>query len=401
MQRTLTIVGFIILFAVGVATLAGGVGASRGSYVLPDDPVAALILLGSIVGVVVVTIATGFGLAQGLKVLSNQVNAKHSADDRPEIEKRAVSLLEKVGDTAGKALSKIGYGDSSPIAPYTPGYSYKAHPENAEARQFAIGIVIVLALLFGYAIVTHWETWLNQIQSLEPLVWVVGGGSVAAIVALTVGMGVGLAFWFIRTHEEKDKAAKLTAPAWPAVEIAEMEQRIKNAPQAIKQITLLDATLITLNVGLAAILLGAIAIWVVPGMITVFEVDRALNPTPVPVAEVVISVPQDVREEFEALPPGNAQAGQAAFSALTPPCVQCHNVDKPDIIIGPSLQGIATRAATRKSGYPPEYYIYESITRPSDFVPEGFTDGLMPPNFKDVLTEQQIADLIAYLMTLE
>jgi hypothetical protein len=31
---------------------------------------------------------------------------------------------------------------------------------------------------------------------------------------------------------------------------------------------------------------------------------------------------------------------------------------------------------------------------------EGFAPGLMPPTFKDQLTPQQIADLIAYLMTL-
>jgi hypothetical protein len=74
---------------------------------------------------------------------------------------------------------------------------------------------------------------------------------------------------------------------------------------------------------------------------------------------------------------------------------------QPDlVIIGPSQSDVATRAVTRRPGYSPELYIYESITRPSAYVVQGFQDGLMPATFRDTLTPQQLADVIAYMMTL-
>ncbi len=70
-------------------------------------------------------------------------------------------------------------------------------------------------------------------------------------------------------------------------------------------------------------------------------------------------------------------------------------------IVGPSMIGVGTRAATRKPGYSAELYLYESITQPSAYVVQNFQDGLMPPNFKEVLTPQQISDIVAYLASLK
>jgi hypothetical protein len=44
-------------------------------------------------------------------------------------------------------------------------------------------------------------------------------------------------------------------------------------------------------------------------------------------------------------------------------------------------------------------HIYESIVYPNAEVAEGFQIGIMPPNFKERLTPQQLADLVAFLMT--
>jgi cytochrome c1 len=65
------------------------------------------------------------------------------------------------------------------------------------------------------------------------------------------------------------------------------------------------------------------------------------------------------------------------------------------------MLGVGARAATRKPGYSAELYLYESITQPSASITQGFQDGLMPPNFKDVLTPQQMSDLVAYLASLK
>jgi hypothetical protein len=48
-----------------------------------------------------------------------------------------------------------------------------------------------------------------------------------------------------------------------------------------------------------------------------------------------------------------------------------------------------------------EEYLYQSITDPDAYVVEGFPAGQMVPNLAEILTEEQIADLIAFLLTLE
>jgi hypothetical protein len=44
-------------------------------------------------------------------------------------------------------------------------------------------------------------------------------------------------------------------------------------------------------------------------------------------------------------------------------------------------------------------HIYESIVYPTAQVTEDFHDAIMPRNFKEQLSPQQLADLIAFLMT--
>jgi hypothetical protein len=44
-------------------------------------------------------------------------------------------------------------------------------------------------------------------------------------------------------------------------------------------------------------------------------------------------------------------------------------------------------------------YIYESILRPNAYVVDGFQKGLMPQTFETTLTPQQLADLLAFLLT--
>lgn len=92
--------------------------------------------------------------------------------------------------------------------------------------------------------------------------------------------------------------------------------------------------------------------------------------------------------------------GQAVF--LQAGCAACHTISGISSgNIGPVLDGLATRAATRVSGLTAEEYIHQSIVEPSAYVVEGFTDGVMPQTFADVLTEEQIADLVAFLLTLQ
>jgi nitric oxide reductase subunit C len=102
----------------------------------------------------------------------------------------------------------------------------------------------------------------------------------------------------------------------------------------------------------------------------------------------------------ESLPPGNAADGETLFRGDAA-CFACHSLEPDAAGVGPSLAGIASRAATAKPDATAEGYILESIIDPDAHVAEGFSGGIMPPNFGQRLDQQQLADLLAFLMTQE
>ena len=119
--------------------------------------------------------------------------------------------------------------------------------------------------------------------------------------------------------------------------------------------------------------------------------------TPTPPGPTPTTSPQQLQAELSALPPGNAASGMALFTSVG--CVACHSL-VPDVrIVGPSLAGVATRAASRRPGYSAQLYLYESITRPNAYVVDGFPSGVMPQDFLKRLKSQDLADLIAFLST--
>lgn len=129
------------------------------------------------------------------------------------------------------------------------------------------------------------------------------------------------------------------------------------------------------------------------------------TPTPTPTPAVTPTARPlslnlaDIEAEFKALPPGDVAAGKQAFT--TSGCVACHSLEKGVRIVGPSMADVGVRAATEEDGYSAELYLYKSLTRPDSHILEGYTAGLMPKTFIDVLTPQTQADLIAFLLTLK
>ena len=89
------------------------------------------------------------------------------------------------------------------------------------------------------------------------------------------------------------------------------------------------------------------------------------------------------------------QQGQTVFNLR---CAQCHATVPDTIVIGPSLSGIATRAATRIKGYDAEAYIERSILVPDFYIVEGFPN-TMPTNFGRELTSEELTAVVSYLMT--
>ena len=91
------------------------------------------------------------------------------------------------------------------------------------------------------------------------------------------------------------------------------------------------------------------------------------------------------------------QQGQAVYNLR---CAQCHALTPDTVVIGPSLAGIATRAALRVPGYDTQTYLETSILIPEDYLVEGFAN-TMPTNFGKELTSEEFGALVAYLMTLK
>jgi cytochrome c2 len=81
-------------------------------------------------------------------------------------------------------------------------------------------------------------------------------------------------------------------------------------------------------------------------------------------------------------------------------CVACHYPDKEDRLVGPGLLHVPVRAADRVSGESAEIYLYHSIINPGAYVVSDYPDMVMPRNYSEVYTEQDIFDLVAYLLTL-
>jgi len=170
----------------------------------------------------------------------------------------------------------------------------------------------------------------------------------------------------------------------------------------------IDRALIGVNVLLLLVIAGIVALYVVPSYSGVAAVDQALEATRV-AAMVTQGPPPDengdrptpaelMQAEFDALPPGDAAAGQLVFQGAGG-CTACHSLEAGVAGVGPSQNGISQRAATTKPDYSAHAYIYESIVNPNAYVVTGFQQGIMPQTFRQTLTPQQIADVIAFLMT--
>ncbi|HZD11336.1 MAG TPA: c-type cytochrome [Candidatus Binatia bacterium] len=88
-----------------------------------------------------------------------------------------------------------------------------------------------------------------------------------------------------------------------------------------------------------------------------------------------------------------------------PGCTTCHSVQPTDdplqpSPVGPSHYGVADRAANYDQSLSAEEYLRQSIVEPDAHIVEGFQPGVMYQNYAEDLTEQQIDDLVAYLLTL-
>ena len=111
---------------------------------------------------------------------------------------------------------------------------------------------------------------------------------------------------------------------------------------------------------------------------------------------------------------GDPARGEALYKQANigpnnaPGCITCHSLEPGEVKVGPSHAGLATRAGeiVRDPGYTgeaetAEEYLRESIVNPNAYVEEGFPPDVMYQKFGEDLTDQELADLVAFMMTLK
>jgi nitric oxide reductase subunit C len=106
------------------------------------------------------------------------------------------------------------------------------------------------------------------------------------------------------------------------------------------------------------------------------------------------------------------EQGEVLFRETPPGCTACHSTAPGVTLAGPSLAQIARRAEQLIAGADyagsattAEAYIRESIVNPSAYIVENPAfqsagQSLMPANYGETLTQEQIEHLVAYLVTL-
>lgn len=80
-------------------------------------------------------------------------------------------------------------------------------------------------------------------------------------------------------------------------------------------------------------------------------------------------------------------------------CIVCHRLDG-EASVAPSLVGVGTRAKVMIEGKAASDYLRESIVNPDAHIVSGYEPSIMPNNYAQVLSDDDINALIAYLLTL-
>ena len=101
---------------------------------------------------------------------------------------------------------------------------------------------------------------------------------------------------------------------------------------------------------------------------------------------------------------GDPEAGRKLFlkgaSGVNTGCPICHSLEPGVRLVGPSLAGVGTRGPPSLRVCRLRTISISSIVDPDAYVVDGFAKGQMLRDSAQRLTEEQIQDLVAFLMTL-
>jgi mono/diheme cytochrome c family protein len=92
-------------------------------------------------------------------------------------------------------------------------------------------------------------------------------------------------------------------------------------------------------------------------------------------------------------PSGDPAAGKELFATTAqPPCASCHTLQEANATgtVGPNLDEVLKGKDAA--------FIHESIVNPDAEIATGYSAGIMPGVYGDQLNDQQLADLVAFLV---
>lgn len=122
-------------------------------------------------------------------------------------------------------------------------------------------------------------------------------------------------------------------------------------------------------------------------------------------ADAASSVDLSVYGEIALPDTADAERGAELFSELQSAagfaCAGCHFTDSESRLIGPGLLNMGARAETRVEGQSAVEYLLNAIVNPSAYVVPDYDAGIEPGNYAQIFSEEELYDIIAYLLTLE
>jgi cytochrome c2 len=147
---------------------------------------------------------------------------------------------------------------------------------------------------------------------------------------------------------------------------------------------------------------------------TIANLPQTVKVPPVPATATMGMDMSDMDMDVTPSISGDPAKGKMLFeigngNPAVPACLTCHNVDSEEVKVGPSLAEIGHHGVehAKEYGQTIEQFLRESIVEPNRrlmtdpthvFAANGVS--IMYQNYGKDLTEQQINDLIVYLMTL-
>jgi cytochrome c2 len=129
------------------------------------------------------------------------------------------------------------------------------------------------------------------------------------------------------------------------------------------------------------------------------EIVRA-EPTPLPKLadltpeQINAGLPDDL---LAAMASANAANGEVLYQSQG--CMGCHSLDPNVQMTGPTWHNLGNVAVSRVPGMSPAMYLDTSVVNPSAHVVTGYPDNIMPKNYGEILTIQDQADLIAFMLS--